>query len=42
MIYQHLIVKADDLSRVNLACGTTNRIAGFFFALFVIGSFYYA
>ena len=41
MIYQHLIVKADDLSRVNLAFGTTNGIAGVIFAVFVILSFYY-
>ncbi|MCL4483435.1 MAG: 4-hydroxybenzoate octaprenyltransferase, partial [Bacteroidetes bacterium] len=41
MVYQHLIVKADDLSRVNLAFGTTNGIAGVIFAVFVIGSFYF-
>jgi 4-hydroxybenzoate polyprenyltransferase len=41
MIYQHRIVKADDLSRVNLAFGTTNGIAGVIFAAFVIGSLYY-
>jgi len=41
MIYQHLIVKANDLSRVNLAFGTTNGIAGVIFAAFVIGSLYY-
>jgi len=41
MIYQHLIVKPDDLSRVNLAFGTTNGIAGVIFAVFVILSFYY-
>ncbi len=41
MIYQHLIVKADDLSRVDLAFGTTNGIAGVIFAAFVIGSLYY-
>ncbi len=41
MIYQHLIVKADDLSRVNLAFGTTNGIAGVIFAVFVILSLYY-
>jgi len=40
MVYQHLIVKADDLSRVNLAFGTTNGIAGVIFALFVIVSLY--
>jgi 4-hydroxybenzoate polyprenyltransferase len=41
MLYQHLIVKADDLSRVNLAFGTTNGIAGVIFAAFVILSFYF-
>ena len=41
MIYQHLIVKANDLSRVNLAFGTTNGIAGVIFAIFVIGSLYF-
>ena len=41
MVYQHLIVKADDLSRVNLAFGTTNGIAGVIFAVFVIGSLYF-
>lgn len=41
MVYQHLIVKADDLSRVNLAFGTMNGIAGVVFAVFVIGSLYY-
>ena len=41
MVYQHLIVKADDLSRVNLAFGTTNGIAGVVFAAFVIASLYY-
>lgn len=41
MVYQHRIVKPDDLSRVNLAFGTTNGIAGVIFAAFVIGSFYY-
>ena len=41
MVYQHLIVKADDLSRVNLAFGTTNGIAGVIFAAFVIISLYH-
>jgi 4-hydroxybenzoate polyprenyltransferase len=36
LIYQHLIVKHDDLSRVNLAFGTTNGIASILFAVFVI------
>ena len=41
MVYQHLIVKANDLSRVNLAFGTTNGIAGVVFAAFVILSLYF-
>ncbi len=41
MVYQHLIVKADDLSRVNLAFGATNGIAGVLFAAFVIVSLYF-
>jgi len=36
LIYQHLIVKPDDLTRVNLAFGTTNGIASILFAVFVI------
>lgn len=36
LFYQHLIVKHDDLSRVNLAFGTTNGIASILFAAFVI------
>jgi 4-hydroxybenzoate polyprenyltransferase len=41
MVYQHLIVKAYDLSRVNLAFATTNGIAGVIFAAFVIPSLYF-
>lgn len=36
LIYQHLIVKPDDLSRVNMAFGTTNGIAGVIFGLAVV------
>ena len=36
LIYQHLIVKVDDLSRVNLAFGTTNGIASLIFATLAI------
>ncbi len=36
LIYQHLIVKSYDLSRVNIAFGTTNGVASIFFAVFVI------
>ena len=36
LIYQHLIISPEDISRVNLAFGTTNGVASIFFALFVI------
>jgi 4-hydroxybenzoate polyprenyltransferase len=36
LLYQHLIVKYNDLSRVNLAFFTTNGIASVLFALFLI------
>ncbi len=36
IVYQHSIVKPNDLSRVNLAFGTTNGIASVVFAVFVI------
>jgi 4-hydroxybenzoate polyprenyltransferase len=36
LIYQHSIVRHDDLSRVTLAFGTTNGIASLLFAAFVI------
>ncbi len=36
LLYQHLIVKPDDISRVNLAFATTNGIASILFAAFVI------
>jgi 4-hydroxybenzoate polyprenyltransferase len=36
LVYQHFIVKHDDLSRVTLAFGTTNGIASILFASFVI------
>lgn len=36
LIYQHLIVKENDLSKVNLAFGTTNGIASVLFSVFVI------
>lgn len=35
LIYQHLIVKPNDLSRVNLAFGTSNGIASVIFGIFV-------
>jgi 4-hydroxybenzoate polyprenyltransferase len=40
LFYQHLIVKPDDLSRVNLAFGTTNGVASVIFAIFVILDLY--
>jgi 4-hydroxybenzoate polyprenyltransferase len=36
LIYQHMIVKPDDLSRVNLTFMTANGIASVVFAIFVI------
>jgi 4-hydroxybenzoate polyprenyltransferase len=36
LVYQHVIVKPGDLSRVTLAFGTTNGIASILFAAFVI------
>ena len=36
LVYQHIIVKPNDLSRVNRAFGTTNGIASVMFALFTI------
>jgi 4-hydroxybenzoate polyprenyltransferase len=36
LVYQHRIVKHDDLSKVTIAFGTTNGIASILFAIFVI------
>lgn len=36
LLYQHLIVKPDDLSRISLAFQTTNGVASILFAFFVI------
>ncbi len=36
LIYQHTLVKPNDLSRVNLAFGTTNGIASVVFAIFFL------
>jgi 4-hydroxybenzoate polyprenyltransferase len=41
LIYQHRIVKHDDLSKVTLAFGTTNGIASIIFATFVILDLYF-
>jgi 4-hydroxybenzoate polyprenyltransferase len=40
LLYQHLIVRHDDLSRVNLAFGTTNGLASLAFALFTIADLF--
>ena len=36
LVYQHTLVKVDDISKVNLAFGTTNGIASVLYAIFVI------
>ncbi|MFD2164487.1 4-hydroxybenzoate octaprenyltransferase [Paradesertivirga mongoliensis] len=41
LIYQHRLVKPDDLSRVNLAFGTTNGIASVIFATFFLLDVYF-
>lgn len=41
LIYQHTIVKATDLSRVNLAFGTTNGIASICYAVFTIAAIFF-
>lgn len=41
LFYQHLLVKPDDLSKVNLAFFTTNGIASLVFAIFVITDLLY-
>ncbi|MFC2176697.1 UbiA-like polyprenyltransferase [Bacteroidota bacterium] len=40
LIYQHTIVKPDNLSRINLAFFTTNGVASVVFAVFVIADLY--
>ncbi|MCF8257045.1 MAG: putative 4-hydroxybenzoate polyprenyltransferase [Flavobacteriales bacterium] len=40
LIYQHLIVKPNDLSRVNMAFFTTNGVASVLFSLFVISDLF--
>jgi len=40
LIYQHILVKPNDLSRVNLAFMTANGVASVVFALFVITDLY--
>ncbi len=41
LIYQHLLVRPDDLSRVNLAFATTNGFASIIFAVFTIADLYF-
>jgi len=41
LVYQHILVKPDDLSKVNLAFATTNGIASIVFALFTIADLYF-
>jgi len=41
LIYQHRLVKPDDLSKVNLAFGTTNGIASVIFAIFFLLDIYF-
>ena len=41
LIYQHLIVKPNDLSRVNIAFMTANGIASVVFAVFVIADMFF-
>jgi 4-hydroxybenzoate polyprenyltransferase len=41
LMYQHIIVKKDDISKINLAFGTMNGIASVLFALFTIVSLFY-
>lgn len=40
LAYQHIIVKKEDISRINLAFGTLNGIASVIFAVFTIISLY--
>lgn len=41
LIYQHLIVKPYDISKINIAFATTNGIASIIFSLFYILDYYY-
>jgi len=40
LVYQHYLVKPDDLSKVNLAFFTTNGLASLVFAAFVLGDMF--
>ena len=41
LFYQHIIVKADDLSKVNIAFFTTNGVASIIYSIFVILSIFF-
>ncbi len=41
LVYQHMLVRPDDLSRVNLAFATTNGIASIVFAVFTIADLFF-
>jgi len=41
LVYQHLLVKPDDLSKVNLAFGTTNGLASVIFCVFVCADIFF-
>ena len=41
LVYQHMIVSPHDISRINIAFGTSNGIASVLFAVFVIIGFYF-
>ncbi len=41
LIYQHRLVKPNDLSKVNIAFGTTNGIASILFACFTLSDIYF-
>jgi 4-hydroxybenzoate polyprenyltransferase len=41
LVYQHLILKPGDLTRVTLAFGTTNGVASILFSVFVIFDLYF-
>jgi 4-hydroxybenzoate polyprenyltransferase len=40
LIYQHTLVKPNDLSKVNMAFGTTNGIASVIFCVFVLSDLF--
>ncbi len=40
LVFQHSLIKVDDLSKVNLAFFTTNGIASLIYAILLIASFY--